>query len=816
MATSDSFQNLQYVVPGGCSDINDFRSMCDWYMNIFFPDWLENNTPKGVYLVPPLPLSMPPNPPEGSSGGQKSDNVGDKQYINFRTGQKSKIEEFNFVQKIQKYAVENELPMFIFHGLAVDKLQWDMILAVAKHEMPSQCLVDLRNSSKIKLNHKGFPENLEIDCMTIDPKNGVVLWEIKSRSYQGQATKGLKKINQALKQLNRDELFVSCISKHFCSSSHAVKTKKIVVLLEDKISADENLEFENFREISADENLEFENFRESYKILDASKLGTWESFSNWFRSEIEFETPSNPEQTYKTLVPIMVGISVSVSVKCENTAEVRPTKTYFEVRPTKTYFENLSHAKAVQKLDSEISEQKLSRDKKPFSDLVSTSELSFAKTSKSSKLLFLTPRQQDVLSSSNNGTKLIIGPAGTGKTILTLHKIINLCKTQPEDKILLLCSGKFIESYCKMLEDNEISCERLMMDGRCYKEEKIWKREYLTRTDYRPYKGKVFEFVYEPLSSDLQTKQSINTKAFGQKQVIIGETTAFLNSLNEKAKQFVLKKTKKTNVTEDYRSETSRWVMKTHLVIDDCDLPVICESQLNPLSLLTSDQFLTWLVTDIHQSNKTLISNITHIKKLRSSKSVEVFILEEVLRNTVQINQMTRRLVEYMNRSLEDDGHVYPGTLIDVKQGSNFQGPPITIFELKKNIASRGLYPTKLIAFLLCQMMKEGMQAGDIHFLTSGEGANFFKFLGKTIRLEYPELLSQLGVNDETEVDWSSFCSQIYITKSSEWERVIIDGRFDEENRLNSLNYGKFDESDMVSKFEFRRPKIISNRLKLN
>ena len=777
MAASDSFQNLQYVVPGGCSDINDFRSMCDWYMNLFFPDWLENNTPKGVYLVPPLPLSMPPNPPEGSSGGQKSDNVGYKQYNNFRTGQKSKTEEFNFVQKLQKYAVENELPMFIFHGLAVDKSQWDMILAVAKHEMPSQCLVDLRNSSKIKLNHKGFPENLEIDCMTIDPKNGVVLWEIKSRSYQGQATKGLKKINQALEQLNRDELFVSWISQHFCSSSHAVITKKNVVLPED--------------EISEDKNLEFEKFRQSYKVLDASILRTWESFSNWFRSDIESEIPSNSEQTYKTLVPIMVGISVSVSVKCENTAEVRPTKTYFE---------NLSHAKAVHKLDSEISEQKLSRDKKPFSDLIPASELSFAKTSKSSKLFFLTPRQQDVLSSSNNGTKLIIGPAGTGKTILTLHKIINLCKTQPKDKILLLCSGKFIESYCKMLEDNEISCERLMMDGRTDKANKIWKREYLTRREQRHYKSKVFEFVYEPLSSDLKLKQSINTKAFGQKQVIIGETEVFLSSLRFMANKFVWKK---TNFTEVYRSETSRWVMKTHLVIDDCDLPVICESQLNPLSLLTSDQFLTWLVTDIHQSNKTLMSNITHIKKLMSSKSVEVFILEEVLRNTVQINQMTRRLVEYMNRSLEDDGHVYP--LIDVKQGSNFQGPPITIFELEKSKPVREDY---LIAFLLCQMMKEGMQAGDIHILSTNYGASFFEFLGETIRRRYPEFLSQLGVNDETEVDWSSFCSQIYITKSSEWERVIIDGRF-EENGL-----WKYDESDMVSKFEFRRPKIIRNRLK--
>ena len=769
MAASDCFQKLQYVVPGGCSDINDFRSMCDWYMNLCFPDWLENNTPKGVYLVPPLPLSMPPNPPEGSSGGQKSDDVGYKQYMNFRTGQKSKTEEFNFVQKIQKYAVENELPMFIFHGLVVDKLQWDMILTVVEHEMPSECLDDLRNSSKIKLNHKGFPEILEIGCMTIDPKNGVVLWEIKSRSFQGQATKVFKKIKLAREHLNRHELFVSWISQHFCSSSHAVITKKNVVLPED--------------EISEDKNLEFERFRQSYKVLDASILQTWESFSNWFRSEIESEIPSNSEQTYKTLVPIMVGISVSVSVKCENTAEVRPTLTYLE---------SLSHAKALQKLDSEISEQKLSRDKKPFSDLIPASELSFVKTSKSSKLLFLTPRQQDVLSSSNNGTKLIMGPAGTGKTILTLHKILNLCKTQPKDKILLLCSGKFIESYCKMLEDNEISCQRLWMAGRSENAEGFWRREYFTRGLHGFYKDKFFEHVYDPLSSDLQTKQSINTKAFGRKQVIIGETEIFLSSLRRFG-------WKKTNVRDDFGSETLRWVMNTHMVIDDCDVRSVCQSPLNPLSLLTSDKFLTWLVTDIHQS--TGWSKITHMKKLMSSKSVEVFILEEVLRNTVQINQMTRRLVEYMNGSLEDDGHVSPGTLVDVKQGSDFQGPPITIFELKKSSPGQTIYSTQLIAFILSQMMKEGMQAGDIHILTTDDSANFFRELGETIRLRCPEILSQLGVHDETEVDWSSFCSQIYITKSSEWERVIIDGL-------------RFDESDMVSKIEFRRPKIIGNRLK--
>ena len=69
---------------------------------------------------------------------------------------------------------------------------------------------------------------------------------------------------------------------------------------------------------------------------------------------------------------------------------------------------------------------------------------------------------------------------------------------------------------------------------------------------------------------------------------------------------------------------------------------------MNPLSLLT------WLVLDSHHSNAEMMTKLTHTKKLMSSKCVEVFILEEVLRNSVQINQMTRRLVEYMNGNLED------------------------------------------------------------------------------------------------------------------------------------------------------------------
>ena len=233
-----------------------------------------------------------------------------------------------------------------------------------------------------------------------------------------------------------------------------------------------------------------------------------------------------------------------------------------------------------------------------------------------------------------------------------------MCKTQPNDKIILLCSRKFTESYCKMLEDNRNSCQRLMVDGRSDKTKGFSKRVYFTQKLDGYYKGKFLEHAYDPLFSDLQTKQRMNTKAFRQKQVIIGGTDCFLEALNILAQKF---DRKKRCQTQKETSETACLVMKTHMVIDDFDVREVCESTLNPLSLLTSNKCLIWLVTDIHQSKLPKKPKLMCME-LMSSKSVEVFILEEVLRNTVQINQKTHRLVECMNDKLEDDGQVSPGT----------------------------------------------------------------------------------------------------------------------------------------------------------
>ena len=93
------------------------------------------------------------------------------------------------------------------------------------------------------------------------------------------------------------------------------------------------------------------------------------------------------------------------------------------------------------------------------------------------------------------------------------------------------------------------------------------------------------------------------------------------------------------------------------------------------------------------------------------------------------------------------------------------------------------------------------MGAGDIRFLTFHKKKSF-REVGEAIRLRCPEFLSQLENNDETEVDWSSFSSSIGDSKSFEWERVII---------IDKQVAGYLTQ---VSKIEFRRPKVIGNRLK--
>ena len=266
MASSDAKKNVKYFVPGGYS-VLDFSSMCDWYMNTYFPRWKDS----GVNLVPPLPEHMPLEPPEAASGGARRKSTGKKQYFNFRTGQKSQIDEYNVVKLIQKYATENDLAMFIFHGLKMDQQRWKLMQFVIRNELTADVWDDLKVSCDFdeKLN---LPCNLEIDLVTLDPQNGLILWEVKSRDFGVEGSANLNKIGSAVKQLKKDKLFITWLAKWFTSLHELeLEVKQVVVLPDDTITSEQN---DNFG-----------NLRQDYNILDKENLADMRKFFEKVRTD---------------------------------------------------------------------------------------------------------------------------------------------------------------------------------------------------------------------------------------------------------------------------------------------------------------------------------------------------------------------------------------------------------------------------------------------------------------------------------------------------------------------------------------------------
>ena len=85
---------VRYIVPGEPESEIHFSSMCKRYMNDYFPDFTNDSCQKSVHLVPHLPQYIPPEPPQGSSGGAKLSSVRFEIYNSFRRDQKTKIREY--------------------------------------------------------------------------------------------------------------------------------------------------------------------------------------------------------------------------------------------------------------------------------------------------------------------------------------------------------------------------------------------------------------------------------------------------------------------------------------------------------------------------------------------------------------------------------------------------------------------------------------------------------------------------------------------------------------------------------------------------
>ena len=578
--------SVYYKFPGGADlEKPDFYSMCEWYVNSYFSDFVNDSGSKNVHLVPPLPLKNPPEPPESSSGGAfsslstKGKKITKEQYDNFRTVQKSSIDEYNLVKTIQKHATESQTPMFIFHGFKIDRKKWKLIQSIADSELRSEdSLRELEKLLKEEnwLDDMGDPKEIEIDVVTVDPTNGVIIWEVKSRNSEVQPSTSVhnKKLIAAGKQLRRDVAIISWLSKSFTSKNISTSIKKVVVLPDDQITAEDDAKFREKR---------------NYVILDCVLLSEYGNFSHWFQTEITGNDKPDlalKHSIYRELVPLMVGLAATVvTLTSDKSLQASEDK------------EGVSYPDAIAKLDSEIDQQKLTRQNKQFTDVLSTKKQTKLRSLKGLEIMFLTPQQQSVLECSSNGLKIVKGPAGSGKTILTILKILKLCAREPKKKILIFCNSKYGRKYLDILTKNGV-------------EAKIHGYTQAIKLDF-----------LELDSLPGFTQPGCQVLIFNE----IPNRVAF-NSVIDYSMRPVRRKS-------------------THIFIDDCELPNLGFHIPEIIRKAADDkQCLTWVALDHHQCfySGGFDEKDDWYKLLNKSiefNETKIFKLEEVLRSSVEIQQ---------------------------------------------------------------------------------------------------------------------------------------------------------------------------------
>ena len=119
------------------------------------------------------------------------------------------------VKTIQEYATENEIPMCVFHGFKIDPPKWELIKSIVHYEL-------LRGESweeieqlkeKEKYLDKAEPKEIEIDMVTVDPINGFIVWQVKSKESDCEASTSdkNKRLKSAVKQIKQMWLcFLGC------------------------------------------------------------------------------------------------------------------------------------------------------------------------------------------------------------------------------------------------------------------------------------------------------------------------------------------------------------------------------------------------------------------------------------------------------------------------------------------------------------------------------------------------------------------------------------------------------------------------------
>ena len=405
-----------------------------------------------------------------------------------------------------------------------------------------------------------------------------------------------------------------------------------------------------------------------------------------------------------------------------------------------------SSAQAVAKLDREIQQELFSRKENPFTEVLPTKKNTVFKGSKFIKVLFLTPKQQKVFDLSSTGLKIIQGPAGSGKTILTVFKALDVA-SKCDGKFLLLCRGSFAWSYYELFTGNGHKTKMATREGISKKGAQKFFLEAL-ETSYN---------IKEDCPDTVVVDIKLNPDKLGSNddKIIIGQSTDFADDFYHKAnllmKLFLIKNLKmKVKDLKKMKTEI-RWQQNLHIFMDDGDLAEILLRCKEIFFQADEEEYLTWTVLDHKQSSgfSAYIDQQSYeqVRAHFESSRTELLVLQEVLRNSVEIHNFNMALIQQIS-SLNHVIHTEkPGNALAIaapKQGSNFHGPPITIFELYdhcmledsmslgNNFQFRAKRASDFTAFVLTKILNDGAKTEDLPILSADCG-EWKIFVGDTL-----------------------------------------------------------------------------------
>ena len=386
------------------------------YLKEHFPDWVETKATCILPQIPAIAYNRALAPPLGEKGPGPKERGDDA--------------ELAVYKKLFSWGQEHKEPMFIIAQVDYDRdNQSKNTHSVLSAFLPVSKLHKLDLASK----------KLDIDFVIVHADIGAIIVEVKASENP------LNAIRDATTSLRKGENFLQL----FCHESFPIPVYKVAVFpncsFDSKMS--EILRLCNKNNIVSCDVAFIKDSEEVSKLFEKFKIHTCQILSIL---HFLFVFPFSIPPAIDVLLPWLI------SLKCLVSSTVSTSSTVSKVSLAD---DSVNLAKQVKKIDDKLTrhdvysgaDKKLDRDGKKLVRNVGSK--------RTKQVLYLNPKQLEVWYGPR--MQIVEGVAGTGKTILIQHKVLELDKTQPRDEMIVVLATKAIGEVYKIFFRNNGASQRI-------------------------------------------------------------------------------------------------------------------------------------------------------------------------------------------------------------------------------------------------------------------------------------------------------------------------------------------------------------------